>query len=227
MRVILLIVIVWAAVSCTKYNYIDTGISNGRFDCSMYEYLKNDHENWDSITKIIERSGSDVVEMFEKDEFTFFGPTNITIHKWFYWDKRNGGFVDSVAYTPHGYNCIDDIPVDTCRKIVLSHMFEGVVTRDDVPRVTYDEKGVKNGGGMILTSRYGNKLWLWSIQEPYMGIPDLGPVTLDMASLKQDGKVNKNIGVATVGLKPNNGIVHSLPYLYRLGEFFEIKIKKK
>lgn len=228
MRVILITAIVFVLAACqTKYNYNDTGVSNGRHYCNMYEYLKSDHENWDSIAKIIERSGEDIVELFQKEEITFFGPTNLTIHKWFYYDKQNGGLEDSVAYIPHGYACIDDIPVDTCRKIVLSHVVEGVITRDDMPRVTYDEKGEKNGGGVILTTKYGNKIWVWTIQEPYMGIPDMGAVISDMASLKRNGSVNKNIGLATVGLKPDNGMVHSLPYRYSIGEMFEAKIKNK
>lgn len=228
MRAIIIMMIVGTLAGCgTKYNFEDTGISNGRFYCNMYEYLKSDHENWDSIAKLIDRSGEDIIEIFQNEEITFFGPTNLTVHRWFYWDTQNGGYADSVAYVPHGYTCIEDIPVDTCRKIVLSHIVNGVITRDDVPRVTYDEKGVKNGGGMILTSRYGNKMWLWSIREPYLGIPDMGPIVLDMASLKNDNSVNKNIGVATVGLKPDNGIVHSLPYTYSIGELFEPRIRQK
>lgn len=228
MRTILIAAIVCLMTGCgTKYHYEDTGTSNGRFYCNMYEYLKSDHENWDSIARMIDRCGEDVIEIFQKEDITFFGPTNITIHKWFYWDSQNGGFADSVAYVPHGYTCIDDIPVDSCRKIVLSHVVNGVITRDDVPRATYNEEGVRNGGGMILTSRYGNKMWLWSVQEPYIGIPDIGPVVLDMASLKQNQTVNKNIGIASVGLKPDNGIVHSLPYSYSIGELFEAKIKNK
>ena len=34
-----------------KSNYIDTGISNGKHDCSMLEYFHTSSYNWDSLLK--------------------------------------------------------------------------------------------------------------------------------------------------------------------------------
>lgn len=36
-----------------KSNYIDTGISNGKHDCSMLEYLHTSSYNWDSLLVMI------------------------------------------------------------------------------------------------------------------------------------------------------------------------------
>lgn len=45
-------------VSCnTDYNYIDSGLSNGVHDCTMYDYFKTDSYNWDTTRLMIDRAG--------------------------------------------------------------------------------------------------------------------------------------------------------------------------
>ena len=53
-----------------------------------------------------------------------------------------------------------------------------------------------------------------------MNIPEMGPVIVEMASVDGEGKKIKDIGMATIGVKPTNGMVHSLPYSYNLGEMY-------
>ena len=123
-------------------------------------------------------------------------------------------------YVIHGYKSIQRVPVEICRKIVLSHVVEGIIARDDIARATYNEEQKMDGGGNIFTTRWGNRVWLWTIQEPYMNIPEMGPVIVEMASVDGEGKKIKDIGMATIGVKPTNGMVHSLPYSYNLGEMY-------
>ena len=205
----------------TKYNYIDTGVCEENFPGNMYEYLQSNHYDWDSIVKIINRAG--LKEMFEKEEFTFVGPTDITIRKWFYWDKQDGVGGTDKGYIIHGYKSIDRVPVEICRKIVLSHVVDEVFAREDIAEPTYDEEQIINGGGNRYTTRWGNQLWFWMIREPYMNIPEMGPVIVHLSSVDDDGKEIKKIGTGTIGIKPTNGIVHSLPYSYNLGEMFRDK----
>ena len=100
---------------------------------------------------------------------------------------------------------------------MLSHVIQGKYLKERIARIEYNEKGEKKGGGNVLTTIHGNKVWLWTIQQPYMNIPDMGPIELNMASLKED-EVYKNIGIASSDIHPDNGVVHSLPYSYNLGE---------
>ena len=171
--------------------------------------------------KIIDRAG--LREMFEKEDFTFLGPTNITIRKWFVWDKIGGVGNTDKEYVVHGYKSIQRVPVEICRKIVLSHVIEEIVSCDDIARVTYNEEGKIDGGGDVFTTRWGNRVWLWTIQEPYMHIPEMGPVIVNMASVDNDGQKIKEIGTAPIGVRPMNGMVHSLPYSYKLGEMYRDK----
>lgn len=220
MKVLMIIMFSFLVFSCsTKYNYWDTGVSEGRFNGSMYEYLKSTHE-FDSIVKVIERA--DLVSVFEQDDFTFIAPPDFIFWKWFYYDDKNGGYDAAVSYVPHGIKSIGEMDPQLCRRIVESHIVEGKIMRVDVPKVTFNELGEKNGGGRIETTRNGNKCWLWSVQEPYMNIPDMGPIIVSLASLKNDGTVYANIGVVFPDHEPDNGAVIILPYTYKLGDMCNI-----
>lgn len=229
MKQILILCLGMMMFSCgTKYHYEDTGITSGRFHGNMYEYLKSEHE-FDSMVKVIERAG--LVPMFEKENITFLAPMNFVLEKWFYYDDKNGGYDQAVSYIPHGYKAVDDIDPEVCKRIVLSHIVEGKIMRDDVPRATFNELGERNGGGTIIDTRNGNKIWLWSVKEPYMNIPDMGPVIVSLASLKNDQTVNKNIGIVFPDHEPDNGAVIILPYSYQMGELcdvmFEYQVSEK
>ena len=225
MRSLMVITMAFLMFSCgTKYNYWDTGVSDGRFQGTMYEYLQSTHE-FDSIVKIIDRAG--LVSVFEREDITFIAPTDLTFWKWFYYDDKNGGYDDAISYTPHGYRSISEMDQTLCRRIVESHILEGTIMREDVPLVTHDELGVKTGGGRIETTRNGNKCWLWSEQEPYMGIPDMGPVIVNLSSLQEDESVYANIGIVFPDHKPDNGAVIILPYTYRLGDMGKVIVEQK
>ena len=47
----------------TNWNFENTGLAKEHFDGNMYEYLRSDSYNWDSIRLIIERA--ELVPLFE------------------------------------------------------------------------------------------------------------------------------------------------------------------
>ena len=49
-----------------KSNYIDTGISNGKHDCSMLEYFHTSSYNWDSLLVMIQHA--ELESLFEGRE---------------------------------------------------------------------------------------------------------------------------------------------------------------
>lgn len=51
--------------SCSKDNFIKTGVSNGKFDGNMMEYMKapGHSYDWDSTVLMVERAG--LVDLFE------------------------------------------------------------------------------------------------------------------------------------------------------------------
>ena len=124
MKNILKILILILIVSCeTKYNYIDSGVANGRFTGTIYEYLQSSSYDWDSTLLMVERAGLERLfqgkeEGYEK--ITFFGPTNLSILRWM---------------IEQGYDSIEDIPIDVCRELILRHVVGGIHWRDDIPDV--------------------------------------------------------------------------------------------
>ena len=54
MRNIGIILVLLSLFSCeTKYNYIDSGLANGRFDGTMYDYLHSNSYDWDSTLLLV------------------------------------------------------------------------------------------------------------------------------------------------------------------------------
>lgn len=186
----------------TKYNYIDTGVSDGVHDCSMLEYLKSDSYNWDSIVRIIERA--DLVSLFEKegaeDQITFLGPTNHSIRNWMY----DSAYVD-----------VNSIPVDTCRKMVLRHVVKGRYMMKDIPRGSIGTNASsERTGGVELTSLDGGKIWFYTVTSPIYGVEDAGPLTLYCVSLD----FLKSVPLACPDIQTNTGVVISLDYNFYCGE---------
>ena len=78
MKNIGIILVLLSLFSCeTKYNYIDSGLANGRFDGTMYDYLHSNSYDWDSTLLLVERAGLE--DLFQGkqggyEKITFFGP---------------------------------------------------------------------------------------------------------------------------------------------------------
>ncbi len=199
MRRVLYIVIMFSMISCgTKYDYLDTGVSNPYFEGDMYEYLNSDSYNWDSVVLMIDRAG--LQQMFRTENITFMGLTNHTIRQW---------LIQGGKGYEYGYRQIADIPVNMCKAIILSHTIDGKHLRDDIARVELNEKGEYVGGGEKFVTHYGNTIWLWTKQSPYMGVDGLGPVYLCMTNLATNT-------IASADIQPYNGVVHSMEYSYKI-----------
>ena len=91
MRKILFIIAFGTSVltSCTKNNFIRSGISIGRFDGSLLEYMEHPGHSydWDSTALMVRQAGEEMVRLFEGQdpnhpEITFFGPTNHSIRRY-------------------------------------------------------------------------------------------------------------------------------------------------
>ena len=92
-KIIALILGAFALYSCVDDNYHDSGLANGRYDGTVWEYMHSNHE-WDSAIVVIERAG--LVGIFDgsdpayKDGITFFGFTNFTVWQFLAYTKQGG-----------------------------------------------------------------------------------------------------------------------------------------
>ena len=204
-KILLAISIVLTIVSCTTdYNMNNTGLANGKFDGTMYDYFHSDSYNWDSLIIMIDRAGlqdlfNGEVEGYE--EITFWGPTNNSIRRW----MLEGG-----TGVPKR---VKDLSPEECRKYVMAHVVKGKTMLNDIPRGTIN-MGSVSGGMTMYGEDNKNEMWVYTEQLPYNGVIDVGAVIIKIRSMR----TLVDIDIASCNIEPTTGVVHSLHPNYTLGE---------
>lgn len=224
-RLIILAAAIFCIFSCdTKFDTIDTGVANGRFNGNMYDYLASDSYNWDSIRLMIDKAG--LTDLFKGtragyEKITFFGPTNHSIRRWMIdnhpdninlWRDKDGNKHLTIA----------DLTIEQCHDFVMRHVLKGKTMREEFPygKLTYDDWGYLtnvNGGGEF-TAELGNKVWICCAQIAYKDIVEAGPKVLKIRPVTNYG-YGAMIEVASADIEPDNGVVHALQYSYTFGNF--------
>lgn len=201
MNRIYIIALVLLLGSCTKENFIDTGISNGIYDCTMYEFLQQDSYNWDSTVLIIKRAKLE-------DHFDGTNPnfTNIT-----FWGPNNHSIRRYII--ENSYKCVNDIPVKDCRDLLLRHISRKKYLKEDIAMSPANITG-EITGGTIITCEGGNQVHAYNRQEPYGGVAEAGPINLRLFSLVY----KRTVPMATPNLQTNTGVIHALNGTYTFGE---------
>lgn len=191
--------------ACEKNDFHDSGLANGKHNCSMWEYMQKDPRNWDSVRLMIQRAG--LQQLFEGTnpeypEITFFGPVNYSVVRFLLKTTDEEG--------NRLYRSVQDVPADVCRQMVLSHILPRRMMKEDFD---YENKGTDTGGS-ILQTLTGIDLRVYRIKSPYYDIPDLGPEYLAIHALEKGYKVN----VSSADIETTNGVVHSLSNTYEMVE---------
>lgn len=174
-------------------------------DCSVWEYLKSDTENWELQTRLIERAG--LVPLFDGTdpqhrEITFFGLTNLSIMGFLL--KTTGDNGERL------YQDIADIPVELCRTFVLSYVIDGKKEREDFN----DEIPGTLTGGTELPNLNGKTLRIYQTRSDYYGVPDAGPRGLFIHAL-ESGYIAR---IVTSDIETRNGFVHALSTTFQIVE---------
>ena len=205
-EILLGIVFVFVASACTTDNFIKTGICNGRFDGSLLDYLEHPGHSydWDSTAVMVRHAGEDVVRLFEGQdpdhpEITFFGPTNHTIRRYLLQKKLTK---------------VSDIAPELCKRILLSHVLDGKLYRDSVPLGKRGTGGNLIEDGTMCTTLEGTVFGLFASRGVWQGVNEAGPKALTIRS----SNTLREIKVASTDVEPDNCVVHSLVYGYRLEE---------
>lgn len=202
---IITIIFTYLSFTSCEDNYHDTGLANPYHECSMFEYMKTDSYNWDSTVLLVERAGLDTLfdgrSMY--NSITFFGPTNLSIMQY---------LLKTVDENQNRlYYSIEDIPVEICREMILSHVFVG---RKKMQDFSYENKGTLTGGD-TLTNLANTQVRIYRIKNSYLDIPDIGPEALGIQSLSG----TKVIGlIGSCNIETQTGIVHAMAYTYMFGK---------
>lgn len=187
--------------ACDNDYFHDSGLADGKHDCSMWEYFKSQPNDWDSTMILIEHAG--LKDIFDGTnptykEITFFGVTNLSIEQFL--DKTTDDDREPL------YDRVTDIPADLCREMLLSHVVAGKKLREDFD---HEVRGTLTGG-TILESLSGIELRVYRIKSSYNGVPDTGAESIGVHALVSGQMAT----VASSNIEVTNGVVHSLGYTY-------------
>lgn len=207
-RFIVLLVLL-LPVACTKYQYEDTGLSKGNFNCSMWDYLCSDSSNWYYTVEMIKHAGME--EIFkgnsEYGQITFFGVKNIPIYSYLLEKKLKS---------------VTELDPVFCRTVLERLIVPGRrVMRDEVVRGNSYDKADDNTeetvtvreGGEIVDCISG-QIWIYSYRESYNNVPGAGEVALYMMS-KNIPPLNPT-RVVTTNLQTLTGVVQALSEKFKL-----------
>ena len=203
--VTILIVSVCLLTACTKDNYIDTGISDGRHEGkTLMEYMEEHPYDWSMMVEMVRHAGDDMVRLFEgKDEahpeITFFGITNHSIRRYL---------------LQNDLESVNDLDTDWCRSILLKHIVDKKIYRKDIPEGKVGDYGTVGTGGMTLTTLAGTKLWVYIEIQESGGVVENAAKTIMIDFLESNGLFT----VASGDIEPDNCLVHALEYKFTLGD---------
>ncbi|WP_099293497.1 hypothetical protein [Butyricimonas sp. Marseille-P3923] len=183
--------------SCTKWNYHEGELANGVHDCSMWEYLHTQPWDWDSTIIMIEHAGlKDLFEgKGEHEQITFLGVTNYSIR---------------LYMIENGYEKVTDIPVEFCQNTLSKLIIPQRVMLADVPRGKRDEYTGEESDGIEYRT-LGGRLFMWTYQQPFEGVPDMGEISLHFFA-RGGTAVNR---IYSTDIQTNNGVVQALGYSFQ------------
>lgn len=206
MKHILLIIISFLLLEgCEKYDIIDTGLANGVYDGTMWEYFHTNHYDWDSMILAIEYA--DIKHVFdgtdpEYGEITFFGITGWSV-KQFIRNTRDGD-------GKRKYSRLTDVPADLLREMILSHVVKGKIMKEDV---AYEKKNTQLSE-TVVTTFTGKELCIYRTRSDFGNMSEAGAEGMGINALESGYKA----GVASADIRVSNGVVHSLQYEYQWTE---------
>ena len=197
MKYILLLLVI-IACACSKQDFYDSGLADGRFDGNTLEYLESGRGTWDSIVVAIHHAGLESVfngtDPSVKEGITFFGPTNNSVRQFLYKTVDADGEVL--------YRGIKDMPVEFCRRMVLAYVVPKKMMKAEFE---YENRGTLTGGTEVETLA-GVKLRVYRIKSDYGSAADAGPVSMAFEALPSGHIAN----IAAADMEPDNAAVHSL-----------------
>ena len=194
---------------CTKNNYIDTGVSQGRHDCSLLEYMEKHPYDWDSTVVMVRHA--ELESLFERNELdgkhydgiTFFGITNHSIRRYL---------------LENGLKQVTDLRAEACRDVLLRCIVEGKIYRNDIPRGKKSSAlSVIGEGGKYYTTLGGSDLWIFSFATSYGGVPNIGAVSLYGVIVN----ASREFENASADIEPNTCVVHSFEYAVTIDDFLK------
>ncbi|MDR6569439.1 Fasciclin domain-containing protein [Chitinophaga ginsengisegetis] len=205
--------------SCKKDYYIDSGIADPHYKGTIYEYLVQNPDLFDTVAYVVEKAG--LKEMLQNDSVTFFTPTDQSI-------------VDAIDdLNEYRYRMVEDsvkladIPPKVWKKFLGMYMLKGKYTANKFARI--DPVNVYAYPGINYVMNSGYILNIGLIYQNYNGVEAVGARVLLLTDITYDPVTfanNQKVQVMTSDIQPTNGVLHVLNFRhnfgFRPGEFVRI-----
>lgn len=197
-----------AVISCKKEYFNGGSLQNGVFKMSAYDFLKTKPFYFDTLVTVIDKSG--LKEAFEKEDITFFAPTDHAI-------KLSMDLLNSGRYSASKDSIfIKDIPQAIWRKYLSQYLIKDKYLLKDIAR--YDPVQANVYPGQYMTSYDGYIMNLGVQFSDYKGTRDVGPRTVVIRNIGDIGNpLNFGATISTSDLQTNNGVIHVINDAHTFG----------
>lgn len=191
------------AGGCGKDTFHDTGIANGVYDGTAWDYLRQGHGNWDSLVIMVRKAGLvDLLDGKDPDcpEMTVFGLTNLSIIQYLLRTTDTNG--------EQACRGVGELPDALCREILLSYVIPGKHVRTDFP---HEVQGTLEGGRVYRTLN-GLDLRVYRIKGSWQGMADIGADGIGFHFMASGHTGH----VASGDIMTDNAVIHSLSTTFQM-----------
>ncbi|WP_316815081.1 hypothetical protein [Pedobacter nyackensis] len=198
--------------------YIDGGKAEANFNGTMLEYLKSRPVPFDTIATIVKLAGME--DLFNKEEITFFAPTDYEI-KELIGDVKKLGSLNAALYRngKDTVKALDDIDGTIWAKYLQRHIFRGAKRLSDYPQYDPDLRAVYPGQTYYAYNKTVSRIGV--IYGDVGGVQYIGHRSLTIGfidDVSNPDQISNMFRISSSDIKPKNGVVHSLAlYGYAFG----------
>lgn len=194
--------------ACKKDYYKDSGLQQGKFAGSSFEYLQTKPYYFDTLVTIVQLAGLESV--LRDSSVTFFAPTDYSV-------KVAMNIINAERYNQFQDSLkLQEVPGEVWRKFLSRYIFRDKYMLKDVPRYDPDQRELYPG--MNMESWQGYVMNLGVMFSDYNGTHDVGPRSLLLRDIGDLGNPqNVSAQIASSDMQTRNGIVHVLNSDHILG----------
>lgn len=189
--------------------YMDGGKAEANFNGTMLEYLKSKPVPFDTIASIVKLAGME--DVFNKEEITFFAPTDYEVREMIGSIKKGG--LNQALYR-NGKDTIKtlaDIDGAMWAKYLQRHIFKGAKRLSDYPQFDPSLTAVYPGQNYYAYNNTVSRIGVF--YSNVGGVQYIGYRRLNISYINDLSKPDQTQGlyeVSSSDIKPKNGVVHSL-----------------
>lgn len=202
------------AMGCKKDHYIDTGLTNPKFNGSIMQYLESKPLHFDTLVQVIKLAGME--DVFKKENITFFAPPDPSI-------GATVKLLNTYLYNSgrDTIKTLAEVKPKVWKEVLSMYIFKGANRLKDYRQV--DTLALDTYSGQGYTSYNDRPLNIGVIFNDAVNGPAENRVTIKYAGYRQlmisyipDLSKPKsfwiNAPVASSDINPDNGIVHALRF---------------